>query len=154
LTYDRAFGGRAWGADFETASADNPHGKGFVLTAERIEGTALPNIEEQDQLLTDPMQRSLPAGLAPLPRRPTEPSEPTEASAVTDTGGGRSFDDHDRALLCGPDILGTGADGFDDAQKQVQEGDRALADAVKAARATSDSAVPRQMQQALMILEL
>jgi hypothetical protein len=71
LTYDRAFGGRAWGEDFETASGDNPHGKGFVLKSDRIEGTALPNIEEQDQLLTDPMQRPLPAGLAPLPRQST-----------------------------------------------------------------------------------
>jgi hypothetical protein len=71
LTYDRAFGGRAWGEDFGTASGDNPHGKGFVLLPERIEGSALPNIEEQDQLLTDPMQRPLPAGLAPLPRQST-----------------------------------------------------------------------------------
>jgi hypothetical protein len=47
------------------------------------------------------------------------------------------FDHHDRALLCGPGTLGTGASGFEEAQKQVQEGDRALADGVKAARATS-----------------
>jgi hypothetical protein len=72
------------------------------------------------------------------PPAATEATEPTEAAAVSETGGGRSFDDHDRALLCGPDILGTGADGFDEAAKQVQEGDRALADGVKAARATSE----------------
>lgn len=76
----------------------------------------------------------------PAATEATEPTEaePTEASAVTETGGGRSFDDHDRALLCGPDSLVTSAGGFDDAQKQVQEGDRALADGVKAARATSE----------------
>lgn len=57
------------GRGLETASADNPHGKGFVLMADWIEGTALPTIEEQDQLQTDPMQRPLPAGHAPLPRQ-------------------------------------------------------------------------------------
>jgi len=79
-----------------------------------------------------------PAEWGSSPPAVTEESEPTEASAVTETGGGRSFDDHDRALLCGPGALGAGAGGFDDAQKQVQEGDGALADRVKAARATSE----------------
>jgi hypothetical protein len=65
-------------------------------------------------------------------------AEPTEASAVTETTGGRSFDDHDRALLCGPGPVGTGASGFDDTQKEVQEGDRAVVDRVRAARATSE----------------
>jgi hypothetical protein len=72
------------------------------------------------------------------PPAATEATEPTEAPAVTETTGGRSFDDHDRALLCGPGPLGTGASGFDDAQKEVQEGDRALVDRVTAARATSE----------------
>jgi hypothetical protein len=74
----------------------------------------------------------------PSPRAATEAIEPPEASAVTETTGGRLFDDHDRALLCGPGLLGTGASGFGDAQKEVQEGDRAVADRVTAARATSE----------------
>lgn len=72
------------------------------------------------------------------PRAALEETEAAPAAAPpAETGGGRSFDDHDRALLCGPGALGTGSSGFDDAQKQVQEGDRALADGVMAARATS-----------------
>lgn len=66
-----------------------------------------------------------------------EPAKPPEASPAVETVGGRTFDDHDRALLCGPGVLGLDASGFDEAQRQVQEGDRALAERVAAARSTS-----------------
>ena len=69
LTYDRAFGGEAFHDDkLKAPFFDNPRGKGYVRLEKHVEGTALPNVEESDQILSSWEQTPLPAGLAPIPR--------------------------------------------------------------------------------------
>jgi hypothetical protein len=69
LTYERAYGGTAGHSEGGAAPfADNPEGRGYVVRQEDVAGTALPNIEETDQVIQSWRQHPLPAGLAPLPR--------------------------------------------------------------------------------------
>jgi hypothetical protein len=69
LSYEHAFGGFARQKEIEAVHFDNPFGKGYVLAKEHVEGTALPNIEEVDELVESWSDRPSPAGFAPLPRQ-------------------------------------------------------------------------------------
>ena len=67
LVYERAFGGEVvneWG---KLAEPSNPVGAGFCLDGEQAEGRPLPNIEDPDALLKNPLERPKPVGLAPYP---------------------------------------------------------------------------------------
>jgi hypothetical protein len=69
LDYSHAFGGSAVLLDGEASPyPDNPSGRGWIAFAEHAVGTPLPNVEEDDQLVTRWDQRPLPASLLPLPR--------------------------------------------------------------------------------------
>lgn len=69
LVYERAYGG----FDAESMNTQrpqwdvrNPVGTGFALSASRIDGLRLPNIEYPDKLITKWNDRPVPAGLGPL----------------------------------------------------------------------------------------
>lgn len=68
LTYEHAYGGFALQNGIEHIHHDNPFGKGHVLAKEHAAGTALPNIEEVDQLVESWSDQPTPAGFAPLGR--------------------------------------------------------------------------------------
>lgn len=69
LSYDRAFGGSRRGDfDMDEVHPQNPSGKGLVSREKDVAGSPLPNIEWEDELLTDWRARPRVAGWAPLPR--------------------------------------------------------------------------------------
>jgi len=67
LTWDRAFGGPAEHAMGSLADTNNQVGRGLILDLERAAGTALPNIEDPDALITAPGDRPDPVGFGPYP---------------------------------------------------------------------------------------
>jgi hypothetical protein len=71
LSYGLAYGGFARDAevDVDVIHHDNPAGKGYVLAKEHVEGTPLPNIEEDDQPIEAWTDRPMTAGLGPLARQ-------------------------------------------------------------------------------------
>jgi hypothetical protein len=71
LSYALAYGGFARDAevDVDVIHHDNPAGRGYVLAKEHVEGTPLPNIEEDDQPIEAWTDHPMPAGLGPLARQ-------------------------------------------------------------------------------------
>lgn len=69
LTWDNCFGGESWDEEIEDVSHPrNPAGKGFIASAEAIEDTALPNIEDPQQLIQSWQDQPRPCNIAPAPK--------------------------------------------------------------------------------------
>lgn len=65
LSWQRAFGGHARVRESEVPYAPNPVGKGFVLDVDQAEGMALPNVEDVEEPLRDPLDQPTPASFYP-----------------------------------------------------------------------------------------
>ena len=69
MSWARAFGGVATvGATGKVPFAENPFGRGFLLTLEGAEGTSLPNLEDPDRLIRTWQDHPAPVCFAPMPR--------------------------------------------------------------------------------------
>ena len=67
LDLSHAYGGKDKWDGLDVPFSDNPDGKGFVTDVARVEGTALPNLEDPDQLITRWEDRPEPIGLGCCP---------------------------------------------------------------------------------------
>ncbi|MBW1729706.1 MAG: DUF2169 domain-containing protein [Deltaproteobacteria bacterium] len=67
LTLERAFGGKYENEYGEIACLNNPEGRGFYADEKSAVGQPLPNLEDPDFLIQEPMDRPKPVGLGPYP---------------------------------------------------------------------------------------
>jgi hypothetical protein len=73
------------------------------------------------------------------PPEDTAANESQPPAPAASEAGSRTFDERERALLCGPAPLTASAASFDAVLQQVQEGDRALTDKAARARAATEA---------------